>query len=135
MFRSCHLPFLRRLARGMVVAAICLSLGMQWAALQGIAWTGMLIHFSKEGSLMAAVEKTFDGEHPCALCKAVEEGKRKSQDTTAKAPLKKMEAALTVKLSPLIAPAPERMAYAALDERGTPRLALPQGKPPRVRAA
>lgn len=64
-------PSLLRLARRAVVLALCLSVGLQWVVLQGIAWTGMMIKFSQQDSLAEAVSKTFDGEHPCPLCNAV----------------------------------------------------------------
>jgi hypothetical protein len=118
----------------MVVVTICLSLGLQWAALQGIAWTGMLISFSQEGSLIEAMEKTFDGAHPCALCKVVEEGEKQDQNTAVKSPLKKMEALMAQVLT-LIAPSGQRMIYPTLIERAVVRLAPPLGKPPRALTA
>ena len=41
--------------------------------LQSVAWFGMAIRFS-QNDLTAAIGKTFDGQHPCKLCKAVSEG-------------------------------------------------------------
>ena len=131
MFPTRALPFFRRLARWMVVVTICLSLGLQWAALQGIAWTGMLISFAKEGSLAEAVVKTFDGEHPCPMCKAVEKGKKQDQNDSLKSPLKKIEA-LVVQEFTLIAPPGERMDYPSFHEQGAQRPTLPAGKPPRT---
>jgi len=66
--------------RGLVVLVLCLSLGLQWIALQGIAWTGMLISFARDGSLTEAVAKTFDGAHPCPLCKMVKKGIEAEQE-------------------------------------------------------
>lgn len=54
---------------------LVLSLGLHWALLQSVAWTGMLIRFSAQGSFMDAVAMTFDGEHPCSLCKVVTQGR------------------------------------------------------------
>ena len=39
--------------------------------LQGVAWSTMVKDFSHTGSLTQAVEKTFDGKHPCAMCKKI----------------------------------------------------------------
>lgn len=69
-----HRQQLQRVARWAVVLALCLCVGAQWIVLQGIAWTGMLIEFSQQGTIAEAVSKTFDGEHPCPLCKAVKQG-------------------------------------------------------------
>ncbi len=63
-----------------VVVLLCLSLGMHWGVLQGIAWTGMLVSNLTGGSVMEAVEKTFDGDHPCPLCLAVKEGQKREKD-------------------------------------------------------
>ncbi len=128
-------PYFQRLARGMVVVAICLSLGLQWAALQGIAWTSMLINYSTKGSFAEAVTKTFDGQHPCPLCKAVETGSEKKQDVAIKAPVKKIDALVT-QVAGLIPPAGQRFDYPALRElRAVPRSTPPPEEPPRALTA
>lgn len=50
-------------------------IGGHWALLQGAAWAGMLVTYSKDATLTQAWAKTFDGQHPCKLCKAVRAGK------------------------------------------------------------
>lgn len=50
------------------ILLLVLSLGLQWALLQTVAWTGMLVAYSRDASLKDALVKTFDGKHPCALC-------------------------------------------------------------------
>ncbi len=47
--------------------------GGHWAVFQGIAWTGMLMKFSQETSIVTAVQKTFSGEAPCGMCKTIAE--------------------------------------------------------------
>jgi hypothetical protein len=64
-----------RLARLLVVLMLATTLGMHWALLQTFAWTTMLADNLRSGSLTEAVVKTFDGKHPCCLCKAVKEGR------------------------------------------------------------
>ncbi len=54
-----------------MVLGLCAALGLHWFALQSVAWVGMLVHYSSCGSVASAVEKTFDGKHPCPLCKAI----------------------------------------------------------------
>ena len=123
---------LPRIARLVVVGAICLSLGMHWALLQGIAWTGMLISFAKEGTVMEAVQKTFDGQHGCALCHKVEEGRSASQDAPQQTgqSLKKIDAVL-VEIATLIAPAGETISFAVLREMMVKRNEVPETPPPR----
>lgn len=68
-------PLLERLVRrlGCVMMAMALFLvaGGHWAMLQGVAWATMMKDFSRAGSLTQAVGKTFDGKHPCAMCKRI----------------------------------------------------------------
>lgn len=52
-------------------AALFLSAGGHLALLQGVAWATMIRDYSRMGSVTSAVEKTFDGKHPCALCKKI----------------------------------------------------------------
>ncbi|SKA85992.1 hypothetical protein SAMN02745166_01232 [Prosthecobacter debontii] len=125
-----QLALLSRLSRWVVVAAVCLSLGLQWTMLQGIAWTGMLITFASEGSLMEAVSKTFDGEHPCPLCKAVEAGQKHDQQKSADAPKKKMEAILVFAIQ-TVAPASKIEAFPQFIQQGERRAMMPPRQPPR----
>ena len=54
-----------------MVLSLCAALGLHWAALQSIAWAGMLVSYSRTGSVTEAIVKTFDGRHPCPLCRAI----------------------------------------------------------------
>lgn len=123
-----------RLGRGMVVAAICVSIGLQWAVLQGVAWTGMLISYSRDVSLMEAVARTFDGEHPCPLCKAVVKGQQQEQkQKQVQPPAKKFEAVL-VTLIHIVPPSGEAMAYPASEATATQRDHAPPWTPPKEEA-
>jgi hypothetical protein len=62
---------LRCLARAVTIFALCCAIGLQWLALQSIAWTAMIVDYSKRGSLCQAIAETFDGVHPCSLCHVV----------------------------------------------------------------
>lgn len=63
-----------------ICLVLTLSLGLHWALLQTVAWTGMLVRYSREGSLAEAIAKTFDGRHPCSLCKVVAQSKAEQRD-------------------------------------------------------
>ncbi len=63
----------------MLVLALSLSLGLHWAVLQSVAWVGMVVNYSQFGPLTEALAKTFDGKHPCSLCKLVDAGKQTEQ--------------------------------------------------------
>ena len=62
---------LRMLAFILMGLALFLTAGGHYALLQTVAWTTMVNDFSRTGSLSMAVEKTFDGRHPCPLCKKI----------------------------------------------------------------
>jgi hypothetical protein len=67
------------------------SIGGPWPVLQSVAWMGMLIDYSREGSVTVAVAKTFDGQHPCPLCKAIAAGKKSETKKEFSQKLQKLE--------------------------------------------
>ncbi|KAB2673411.1 MAG: hypothetical protein DVB31_03720 [Verrucomicrobia bacterium] len=62
-------------ARYLAVVLLSLSLGLHWTVVQSVAWAGMLVTRAHADSLSTAIRTTFDGQHPCTLCKAVAAGK------------------------------------------------------------
>lgn len=64
--------------------------GGHWAVLQTVAWTGMVITYSKDPPLIMALEKTFSGRAPCKMCRTIEAGKEKESrlPVTVKAEIK-----------------------------------------------
>jgi len=85
----------------LVIAALVLTTGAHWAALQTVAWTTMLANNLCTQSVSEAVSNTFDGAHPCPLCKAIAAAKKSQKKSDAVAPLLKME----------FPPAPEKFAF------------------------
>lgn len=67
---------LKRLPRLLIALALASSIGLHWAFLQVVAWTGMVISYSQDRPVTEAVSDTFDGQHPCKLCKQIAKGKR-----------------------------------------------------------
>jgi hypothetical protein len=78
----------RQVGRIVTIGALCCAIGLQWVALQSVAWTSMLIKYSKRGPLCQAIAQTFDGAHPCSLCHVVAGGKasEKKKDVQSPAP-------------------------------------------------
>jgi hypothetical protein len=70
---------------------LSLAIGLQWTALQSVAWVGMFLRFSSEGSLRQAVVKTFDGSHLCPICKLVRAGKTSEGKTATQAKVKQVD--------------------------------------------
>ena len=74
------------MASVMIGLALFLTTGGHLAILQGVAWTNMVRDFAKTESIGTALEKTFDGQHPCTLCKKItESGSGKKDDALASA--------------------------------------------------
>jgi hypothetical protein len=65
-----------RLSKFITVLALVLTLGGHWALLQSAAWVSMFVSNAQHDSWQLALNKTFDGQHPCALCHAVAQGQQ-----------------------------------------------------------
>jgi hypothetical protein len=125
-----------KVIRWIILGMMCLSLGLQWAVIQGIAWTSMLVSYSQSDGFFQAVSKTFDGQHPCPLCEAVEEGGRKTSGKDAegaKPSLKKFEAVVADTLR-IVPPAAGRLTYPNLIQKAEAGNHPPPEGPPRGRA-
>lgn len=72
-------------ARRVISVAVCLlalfaASGGHWTVLQTIAWTRMLIEYSRDATLVEAARETFSGERPCAMCKKIREGRQHEEN-------------------------------------------------------
>jgi hypothetical protein len=67
---------LQRFTKAAVIVALASSIGLHWAFFQSLAWIGMVVSYSQQASVTEAFAKTFDGKHPCALCKEITKGKQ-----------------------------------------------------------
>ncbi|NJL19512.1 MAG: hypothetical protein HC901_04545 [Bdellovibrionaceae bacterium] len=127
---------MRALAKPLCWLAMLLVSGAHWFILQSIAWAGMLLLYSANDGLPAGVAKTFDGQHPCALCEKVDEGRRSEE--APKLPLLKLDkkADWFAQLRPLSLavrtplPAPDHFPASLLTEAS--RFDVPETPPPRV---
>jgi hypothetical protein len=70
-----------RIVKILVVVSLVAMLGAHWTLLQTVAWTTMLANNLHSSSFCDAVAKTFDGNHPCPLCKAIAAGKQSEKKT------------------------------------------------------
>jgi hypothetical protein len=82
---------IRVLPKFALVCALACSIGLHWAFWQAVAWTNMVASYSRDATLAEALTKTFDGKHPCALCKQIAEGKRTEKKSEQQNELKKFE--------------------------------------------
>ena len=83
---------LQRLPKLLIAVALASSIGLHWGFLQSFAWTTMLVDNLTTNSFCVALQRTFDGKHPCPLCKAVAEAKKSEKKSDILLPLKKFEA-------------------------------------------
>lgn len=74
----------------MIVAMLGIT-GAHWFTLQTVAWTTMLAKNLQTQSLSEAMSNTFDGEHPCCLCKKIVVGKKAEKKNDYSFSLKKFE--------------------------------------------
>lgn len=70
---------------------LVISTGIHWVALQTVAWAGMIVSYSEKAPLKTALAETFDGKHPCPLCKAIAAGKKSEKKGEFTAPTPKLE--------------------------------------------
>jgi hypothetical protein len=82
---------LSKISKWLLVVMLCVTLGFHWGLLQSVAWVGMMVNYSCQGSIKEAVCKTFDGQHPCPLCKLVRAGKKSEKKPEAQQNVKKID--------------------------------------------
>jgi hypothetical protein len=93
-----------RLGKVFIIVALAALLGAHWTLLQTVAWTTMLADNLCTHSVTEAVTQTFDGNHPCDLCKAIAAGKKSEKKTEFSFPSQKLEFPLLRESFALIAP-------------------------------
>jgi hypothetical protein len=119
------------MGKWVVVLALVVSTGGHWFALQSVAWVGMAFRFARNDPLVVALEKTFDGRHPCQLCKAVAAGQKSERKQASLKVETKLDFWLVRAALTLIAPAP----FVVLPDESGPmplRAESPPTPPPRL---
>ena len=119
----------RQIITALVLALI---LGLHWAALQSAAWVSMIVRYAEHETFATAVRMTFDGRHPCALCRLVADGKESEQ--------KQRQTQLTVLKLIAVCEAPLSFVFQdtppdpfeLLDQHGLARFERPPFPPPRL---
>jgi hypothetical protein len=95
---------LRQVGRIATIGALCCAIGLHWVVLQSLAWTTMLVDYSKRAPLCQAIAQTFDGAHPCSLCHVVNKGKNSEKKSDLQSPTPKIDMICVSRLSHLIRP-------------------------------
>ena len=120
----------RQASRVLLVLTLCLAVGGHWLALQSVAWATMLIENSSREPFAVALAQTFDGQHPCALCKGVNaaqqsQKKNSAQSVSTKLDLVQSEQVVSIK------PDCTDFFFNFLSVAALPRVASPPVPPPR----
>ena len=110
---------------------LILAVGAHWAILQSVAWFGMAVTYSHDGSLKDAIVKTFDGKHPCKLCQLVADGKKAEHKEEAQTQITKIDFLLGTERLVIYPPALERVALCPLGPTLS-RTEIPPLPPPRL---
>ncbi|HVM62910.1 MAG TPA: hypothetical protein VMV72_18760 [Verrucomicrobiae bacterium] len=121
--------------RNLLLILVLLSAtGAHWGALQSLAWTRMLAENLRTVSFAEAVARTFDGRHPCSLCKVIANASKSQKKADLLQPLTKLEFPLTTPVILLVAPARSHLVLTA-DHFVESLSQEPPTPPPRVFSA
>jgi ssDNA-binding Zn-finger/Zn-ribbon topoisomerase 1 len=80
-----------RFGKIFVIVALITTTGAHWAALQSVAWTTMLADNLRTHSLSESVSRTFDGNYPCPICRAIAAAKQSEKKSEFTAQMQKLE--------------------------------------------
>ena len=116
-----------------VVCALYVS-GAHWCALQAFAWTGMLVSRAQATTVSEAVATTFDGDHPCALCQAVEDAQQREKENDSALLLEALAKVSYLRPAALAVPMPtsEAMIFCERVRLVCPRVDAPPLPPPKL---
>jgi hypothetical protein len=115
----------------LAVITLTFALGGHWAILQSVAWVTMVASYSQTAPLKAALVKTFNGEHPCSICKFVANGKKSEQKQETGKLLVKLDFFLTPTRVAIYPPVPASLQFSSTRSAGS-RNETPPTPPPRL---
>lgn len=118
-----------------VIVALCVSIGAHWFVLQSIAWTTMILQYSRSISLVQAVEQTFDGHHPCNLCKGITAASHSEQKNDTAQPVTKKADLICVSRSSGLLPPHSDFRFITFSVDPPLRIDSPLTPPPRPELA
>ena len=117
--------------------ALFLTLGVHWHLLQSVAWARMLADYSRTNSWSDAIERTFDGKHPCPMCVEIRDGRQQEERNRQETPWVSVERTLDMLFEHRAAIVPQAPSAATTAVPFVPRgcddfAASPPKPPPRV---
>lgn len=120
-----------RLIQWLAVLALTFALGGHWAVLQSVAWMTMVAGYSQTAPLKEALARTFDGKHPCPICKFVDKAKKSEQKHETQKLLTKLDFFLASSPAGLFPPVPDGLHFKPPPSGGA-RNDAPPTPPPRT---
>jgi hypothetical protein len=104
----------RCIGRIVTIFGLYCTIGLHWFTLQSVAWTSMIIDYSKRGTFCQAIVQTFDGAHPCSLCRVVNKANSTEKKSNLQLLTPKIDMICTKRAVPVVPPIPY-VDYAAGD--------------------
>lgn len=120
-----------RLTRFVLIASLFGSMGGHLAVLQTVAWAKMALNFSRHDSVRVSLQKTFDGNHPCAMCLKIKKATQTGDSLSASLTQIRPDQAL-LSSSPQIKNILISWSLASASAFPNPRLSVPDSPPPKA---
>lgn len=124
--KAFHIPL-----RIILIAMIIQMTGGHWMLLQTIAWGRMIVDYSHSSSISTALKETFDGEHPCEMCKGIQKAKQTEKKQEAQQVTVKYDFLFEHRDILIVPPAPPAL-RGSLKGAQALRTEPPSLRPPRV---
>ena len=122
---------LLRLGQYLLIGGDVYGLWRAWLVLQSVAWGGMIADYARTAKLTVAVEKTFDGQHPCGLCKKIEKSRGSEEKRETQLIASKLELFYAA-APPFVLPQSEFRLLLPMDAFSNTRAEQPPVPPPRA---
>jgi hypothetical protein len=119
----------------LLVIAMITATGGQWGILQSAAWALMLVDHLRVQSMPEAIAQTFDGNHPCPICKAISQAKKSEKKSEFVGKIARLEFPPLEHDDTLIAPDLFRLCFQVPDQLTSTGAVKPAIPPPRPLSA
>ncbi len=120
-----------RFGQVVMIAALLTASGGHWVVLQSVAWATMIADYARTSRISEAVVKTFDGEHPCALCKSIAKGRASENKPDSQVEVSKQDF-LFRQAGGVVPPERPYWVCAGSSDNAEERAHLPALRPPRT---
>lgn len=74
-------PAIRKTLCALWLCAVSVCVGLNWTALQVVAWSGMTMTNLRTMDLSVAAEKAIEGQQTCVICRLLDQGLKTKPDS------------------------------------------------------